>query len=400
MERRHFIQTAVATGLVGGAAAGVSEKAAAKPQESGKPKYRAGVIGLGWMGLLYDLAERIDARFDVDDVNRPTPKLDVHRRFHHHTHPGNEGLPNSYAEALWDRPDVELVAGGERDRNRLKVFGERYGIKALYTDGIEMMREEKPDIVAICTNTKGRAFLTVKAAELGVKAIFTEKPMAHSLEEADRMVKTCADHGIPLCCGAITTTHPSFAKAKELVKSGAIGEILSIEASGPAAQHQNWSYFVDSAPAWVIGVGDLPRRESGSDEFTGQGVMATVDGQMVHFRKGAPGVRLNGSKGEIAFDYTHSWKLWQDLETPAGKRRVQVAWPDPQFVGPYGAVYSLADIVDCLEGRLDEPKNSGRRVAIAIEVEIALKQSAKQGGNRVDLPLADRSLRLNYDWYR
>ena len=399
MERRHFIQTAVTTGLVAGAASGASKKAVAKPQESGKPKYRAGVIGLGWMGLLYDLAERIDARFDVDDVNRPTPKLDVHRRFHHHTHPGNEGLPTSYAEALWDRPEVELVTGGERDRKRLKAFGERYGIKALYTDGIEMMRKEKPDIVAICTNTKGRAFLTVKAAELGAKAIFTEKPMTHSLEEADRMVKTCADRGIPLCCGAITTTHPSFAKAKELVRSGAIGEVLSIEASRPFAQHQNWSYFLESAPAWVIGIGDSPRRESGSDEFTGQGVMATLDGQMVHFRKGAPGVRLNGSQGEITFD-DHTWRLWQDLETPGRKQRVQVSWPEPQFVGSYGAIYSLADIVDCLEGRLDEPKNSGRRVSIAIEVEIALKQSAKQGGKRVELPLADRSLRLNYDWFR
>ena len=75
-------------------------------------------------------------------------------------------------------------------------------------------------------------------------------------------------------------------------------------------------------------------------------------------------------------------------------------WPAPQFVPPYGAVYSLADVVDCMEGRLDEPKNSGRRVAAALEVEIALKLSSRKGGARVDLPLADRSLGLNYDWFR
>ena len=79
-------------------------------------------------------------------------------------------------------------------------------------------------------------------------------------------------------------------------------------------------------------------------------------------------------------------------------------WPEPQMVsqiqGPLGAVYGVADILDCLEGKLDEPKNSGRRVAVALEVEIVLKQSAVQGGVRVDLPLEDRSLRLNYDWYR
>ena len=47
-----------------------------------------------------------------------------------------------------------------------------------------------------------------------------------------------------------------------------------------------------------------------------------------------------------------------------------------------------------------EPKNSGRRVAIALEVELALKESSLQGGARVDLPLADRSLSLHYDWFR
>ena len=399
MKRRHFIQTAVTTGLAAGASGFPADRAAAKPKRQGKQKYRAGIIGLGWMGLLYDLADRIPDRFDVDDVDRPTPPLDIYRQFHHHTHPGNEGLPTSYAEALWDRPEVELVASGERDEKRLKVFGQRYGIQALYTDGVEMMRKENLDIVAICTNTKGRAFLTAKAVELGAKAIFTEKPMVHSLEEADRMVRSCADRGIPLCCGAITMTHPSFAKAKELIRSGAIGKVVSLEAGGPSAQHQNWSYFVDSPPAWVIGIGDSPRRESGSDEFTGQGMMATKSGQMVHFRTGAPGIRFSGSKGEITFDRT-AWQLWQDSDTPAGMRRVQVPWPDPQFVPPYGAVYCLADIIDCLEGKLDEPKNSGRRVAVALEVEIALKQSSQQGGARIDLPLKDRSLRLNYDWFR
>jgi len=365
-------------------------------------KYRAGVIGLGWMGVLYDMAQRVPDRFEIDDIDRPTPELDIHRKFHHHQHPGNEGLPNSYAEALWDRSEVELVAGAERDTKRLKAFGERYGIDALYTDAIEMLRKERLDIVAIATNTKGRADLTCAAVEHGAKGIFTDKPMCHTLEEADRMVKACADAGVPLNCGAITTTHPSFARAKELVKSGAIGDIVSIGASGPGAQHQNWSYFIDSAPAWVIGAGDQPRREDGSDEFQGQGVMVTADGQMVHFEKGTTGVRLTGSAGEITFNYQRplAWSLRQHLESLPTGWHVEMPWPDPQFVFPYGAVYSLADVIDCMEGRLDEPKNSGRRIAVALEVEVALKQSSAQGGVRVDLPLKDRSLGLNYDWFR
>ncbi len=248
----------MALGITSGAGLSLGAAAIPLPKKPSGAKYRAGVVGLGWTGLLYDVAKRDgshrqgphwDPAYRVEDNQRITPEVNVHRKFHHHDHPGNEGLPTSYAEALWDRPEVELVAGAERDERRLKIFGERYGIQALYTDALEMYRQEKLDIVAVCTNTKGRAFLTVKAAEAGAKAIFTEKPMAFTLEEADRMVKVCADRGIPLSCGAITTTHPSFAKAKELVTSGAIGEVTSIEARGPGAQHQNWSYFLDSPPA-------------------------------------------------------------------------------------------------------------------------------------------------------
>ncbi len=365
-------------------------------------QYRGAVIGLGWMGMLYDLAKRLPDRFDVDDIDRPTPQVNPQYRPHHWEHPGTEGLPTTYAEALRDRPEVELVAAADRDEKRLAIFRERHGVKNLYTDAEEMLRTERPEIVGVSTNTKGRAELTCLAVECGARGIMTEKPISHILAEADRMVKACAEADVPLVCGSITTTHPSFGKAKELVGSGTIGEIVAMEASGPSAQHQNWSYFLDSAPAWVVGIGDEPRRESGSDEFAGQGLLVTVDGQMLHFRKGAPGIRLHGTKGEITFDYTHhpAWRLWQDTETPAGNKRVEVPWPDPQFRPPYGAVYGYADIFDCLEEKLGEPKNSGRRVAVALEAEIALKQSSAQGGARIELPLADRSLGLNYDWFR
>ena len=362
-------------------------------------KYRAGLIGLGWMGMLYDLAQRTGV-WDVDDIDRPTPELDIHRRFLYHENPGTEGLPSSYAEALWDRPEIDLIAAADRDVKRLRAFRERYGVVSLYDDAGDMLAIERPDIVSVATNTKHRADLTCLAVHHGAKGIFTEKPMAHTLEEADRMVRTCAEAGVPLSCGAIATTHPSFARAGALVHDGDIGELLSIEAPGPFAQHQNWSYFVDSEPAWVIGTGDEPRRESGSDEFMGQGMMVTDSGLVVHFRKGAPGVRLHGSKGDLAYDFPTGWQRWEEMEVEGRPHRVEVPWPGPQFVPPYGGVYSLNDVMDCLAGKLDEPKNSGRRVAMALEVEIALKLSSARGGVRVDLPLEDRSLGLNYDWFR
>lgn len=366
-------------------------------------KYRGAIIGLGWMGMLYDLARRMGV-WHVDDINRPTPQLNIHRKFHYHEQfSSSRGMPTSYSEALSDRPEIDLIAAAERDTKRLAAFRERYGVEALYTDAREMLRLEKPDIVAISTNTKGRADLTCYAVECGAKGIVTEKPIAYTLEEADRMVKACAHAGVPLCCGAISTNHPSFGKAKDLVTSGAIGQVLSIEAESDKnlSQHQNWSYFIDTPPAWVIGLGDVAKRESGSNEFRGQGMMVTASGLIVHFRKGAPSVRISGTDGEIIHPaHYFEWLLFQDVDTHAGRRRVQVPWPGPQMQPGGGAIYGLADVMHCLEGRLDEPKNSGRRVAVALEVEIAMKLSSAQGGKRIGLPLEDRSLGLEYDWHR
>lgn len=367
-------------------------------------KYRAGVIGLGWMGMLADVALSYERGvYAVDDIHRPTPELDVHRKFHYHQNVRGKNIPHTWAEVIHDRPEVDLVSGAERDPARLQAFVERYGVRAAYTAAAEMLRAEALDIVAVATNVEGRADITCMAVRHGAKSIAVEKPIARTLEEADRMVAACADANVPLVAGAVPLNHPSYARAKQLVTSGEIGELRSIETDAPASQKQSWAYFADGLPDWVVGFGDRERRESGSDEFLGQGLLRMHDGTIVHFRKGAGAVRLSGSSGEIWLDSRpgSAWRFWKDISVPAaGSRRVEIPWPSPQFEGGYNAICGLADIIDCIDGNLSEPKNSGRRAAIALEVEIALKLSAQDGGARVNLPLPDRTLGLNYDWFR
>ena len=410
MIRRDFMKSAVTLGAVSASGLSLGAAPAALPKKKGKAKYRGGVVGLGWMGVLYDMGTRDydniggsykDPKYDLESANRPTPDwLNVHRKFYHHEHPGKEGLVSTYAEAIWDRPEVELVAGADRDKKRLSMFGERYGITALYTDALEMYEKENLDILAIATNTRGRSFLTVKAVEAGVKGIFVDKPMTFTLKEADDMVNACAKAGVPLVGGATTTSHPSFAKAKELVTGGAIGDVTSIEARVPLlSQHQCWAYFVDSELAWVSGIGDKPRRDRGSSEFMGQGIIVAKDGTVVHIRDGAPQVKISGSTGEIVFDGKR-WILTQDVDTPSGRKgRVEMPWPDPQW-GSMRTPWCLDDLIAAMEGRMKEPKNSGRIVAMALEAELGLKQSSARGGERVELPLKDRSLGLTYDGFR
>eukprot|EP01052_Picozoa_sp_SAG31_P011947 SAG31_NODE_689_length_12806_cov_5.358857_1_plen_103_part_00 len=86
---------------VGHAAPGLTCTESAR---GGGPKYLGAVIGLGWMGLLYDLAERVaeegtynpNAEALDRPGSRPTPALDVHREIHHHAHPGCATAPAAF----------------------------------------------------------------------------------------------------------------------------------------------------------------------------------------------------------------------------------------------------------------------------------------------------------------
>ena len=93
-------------------------------------KYRGGVIGLGWTGMLYDMAARpspaiAQPRFDLLDTNRPTPTLDTGRKFPLHEMHTGDGMPTSYAEAMADRPDVDLVAAKSSDSQTPTEIDER-----------------------------------------------------------------------------------------------------------------------------------------------------------------------------------------------------------------------------------------------------------------------------------
>jgi predicted dehydrogenase len=164
------------------------------------------------LGLLYDLAERVaeegtydpNAETVASPAKRPTPDLDVQKQIHTHAHPGESGIPTSYSEALAHHPSVLLVACADPTAVRQNAFTARYPGTVAYDDAEAMLKAERPDIVAIATNTNGRAALTALAVKYGAKAIFTDKPMAHTLAEVDLMVQTCAAAGVPLNCGAIS----------------------------------------------------------------------------------------------------------------------------------------------------------------------------------------------------
>src|SRR5687768_10339079 len=107
---------------------------------------------------------------------------------------GCGGRARGHAEAYLKVPGVSLVAVTDVDRARADAFSEAYGAPAYY-DTVQMLETVKPDIVSVVTRAKDRCEVVGQCAEYRVKAINAEKPMAITLEEADRMVEACRETG-------------------------------------------------------------------------------------------------------------------------------------------------------------------------------------------------------------
>lgn len=88
--------------------------------------------------------------------------------------------------------EVELVAFCDIDQSLLEERGKQFGIKRLYSNIDELLTNgEDIDAVSICTWNTSHADIAIKALDAG-KHVLSEKPMAHSVDDALKM-KEAAD---------------------------------------------------------------------------------------------------------------------------------------------------------------------------------------------------------------
>lgn len=111
---------------------------------------------------------------------------------------------------------------------RAKQRAAEYGVKEVCTDYNELLARDDIDAVTLPLPDQVHAEIAIAALRAG-KHVLCEKPMALDLDECKEMVKVARETGKQLMVGQIGRYTPSFLKAKELLESGAIGELFFIE---------------------------------------------------------------------------------------------------------------------------------------------------------------------------
>src|SRR3954463_9320188 len=121
---------------------------------------------------------------------------------------------------------VEIVAVCDRDPQKAADMAAAAGGGArVFTETAELYAQAKPDAVHIITPPSTHAALALEAAQNGAHAL-VEKPMALDTAEADRMIAAAKEHGTRLVANHNYLAKPSVAKARELVASGAVGDVV------------------------------------------------------------------------------------------------------------------------------------------------------------------------------
>src|SRR3954469_11821246 len=117
--------------------------------------------------------------------------------------------------------EAELVAVADPRAAAAERLGEELGVDWL-TDPQALVDDPRVEAVAITCASTAHADLVVAAAGAG-KAVFVEKPMAMTLDDADRAVSAARAAGIPLQVGFNRRFARDFAAAHEIVAAGGIG---------------------------------------------------------------------------------------------------------------------------------------------------------------------------------
>jgi len=119
-------------------------------------------------------------------------------------------------------PHAQLMAVCDTKPERARSAGEKHGVP-FYTDYREVLAQ-KPDVVHIFTPHHTHAEITIAACEQGIN-VLTEKPMAVSLRDADRMIKAAEQNNVTLGVIFQNRYNPASAAVKQAVAAGRLGKI-------------------------------------------------------------------------------------------------------------------------------------------------------------------------------
>ena len=308
-------------------------------------------------------------------------------------------------------PIYQLVGVCDIDRNRATETAQRMSVSG-YTDIETLIEMESPDVILITVGPDGHHVITEIAASHGVHVI-TETPISTTLPCADRMINAAVQYGVKLEVAENVWRWPHERLKRKIVDAGLIGEITHAHlwyTSGSYHGINAIRTLVQSQAVRVVGhakeIGDSSW-EVGVVEFE-NGVSLIYE---MPIRRRGNYWEIDGTTGSIVGNElllyrdtgTETYpietvKTEVDGGTVVDHARVDtdppIIWENPL------KIFSLENADDVARGAElhsiyraiiedVEPEYGAVNGRTDQEILIAIRESARTGGQPIDLPLTE-----------
>jgi predicted dehydrogenase len=141
-------------------------------------------------------------------------------------------------------------------RSTTKELADELGA-APYGDLTELVTQERPDVLHVCTPNAAHAEQALLALKRGVHVV-CEKPLAVSATEASELVEAAVVSGLVAACCYHSRGYPLVRRMRDEVRSGAVGEVRAVHGRYACddvyALPTGWRYDPAAAgPSYVVG---------------------------------------------------------------------------------------------------------------------------------------------------
>ncbi len=137
-------------------------------------------------------------------------------------------MGRNHARVYAQMEGTSLVAAADPDASVLEPLARTYRAR-VYTEYVQLLDEEKPDLVSIAVPTRLHREVAVAAMSRGLH-VFLEKPIAASVEEGQKIVECAHREGVKLGVGHIERFNPAVTELKKQLNAGQLGRIFQIHA--------------------------------------------------------------------------------------------------------------------------------------------------------------------------
>jgi UDP-N-acetylglucosamine 3-dehydrogenase len=145
----------------------------------------------------------------------------------------------AYAGVLGDLAAADFVGITDADTGRGTEAAELFGVR--FFDSAASLLEEV-DAVVVCSENKNHARDVIPALQGGVH-VLCEKPISTTIEDARAMIQASENSGSQLRTAFPVRYLPSVARAREIVRGGALGRVLAVSGTNHGQIPGGW--FLD-----------------------------------------------------------------------------------------------------------------------------------------------------------